>query len=91
MTAYQIKPRPLEPQAKPIRDERYRKWVRTQPCAVIGCKRIPSEFAHTGAKGRGASVKSCDLEGIRCVQFTTAPGHKRITAMANRTGRICTG
>lgn len=64
MISYQIRPRPLERQAKPIRDERYRKWVRSQPCAVIGCKRTDIEFAHTGSRGRGMSSKACDLDGI---------------------------
>ena len=64
MISYQIKPRPLEPKAKPIRDHLYKKWVRTQPCSVIGCQRTDIEFAHTGSKGKGSSVKACDLDGI---------------------------
>jgi len=69
MISYQIKPRPLEPHAKPIRDERYRKWVRTQPCAMLRCQRTDIEFAHTGSKGKGTSAKACDLDGIPLCVF----------------------
>lgn len=59
-----IKPRALEPIAKPQRSARYRAWVRCEPCAVLGCEREDVEFAHTGRKGKGMGVKACDLDGI---------------------------
>ncbi len=42
----------------PARDWRYRRWIRTQPCAVCGStKRI--EAAHTGADGRIPLCADC--------------------------------
>lgn len=59
--AYQIRPRPLAPYRKPVRDPEYRRFVKQFPC--VGCKRTwMIDPAHCGPHGIGQ--KACDLTVI---------------------------
>jgi hypothetical protein len=58
-------PRRRTPGRGPVRDWKFRAWIRTLPCAVCGC--APSEAAHTGSDG-GMRLKASDLS---CVPLCT--------------------
>ena len=62
MIAHQIRPRPLS-REKPVRDPKYRAFLKRQPCEMCGFRR-KVEVAHTGRKGKGLGLKACDLDAI---------------------------
>lgn len=43
----------LLPKRKPIRNRAHLDWVRTQPCAVLGCDNEPCDPAHVRRGGDG--------------------------------------
>ena len=60
---YRIKPKPIQREGKPVRDEAYRRFVRSLPSAVSG--RGNCQACHTGPHGIGQ--KSSDLS---CIPLT---------------------
>ena len=59
--AYQIHPRPLLRLCKPVRDAKYKRWVKRFACAACGSCRLVDP-AHTGMHGLGS--KSSDFSVI---------------------------
>ena len=62
--AFQIAARPMQAPVIPIRDERYKKFIRGEPCIVRCCRRPDVEFMHTGNRGACKGRKACDLDGL---------------------------
>jgi hypothetical protein len=59
--AFDIKPRPIYKAEKPVRDQRYRQFIKRLPC--VACLRTWGvDPAHTGPHGTGQ--KACDLKCI---------------------------
>lgn len=59
------------PKAKPVRNEKYRRWVASLPCMACGIEGY-SQAAHPN-QGRGLGQKASDLD---CFPLCcTRPGH----------------
>lgn len=78
---FQIAPRPLVRSAKPVRDPKYRAYIRRLPCLVCLTTRNV-EAAHTGPHGIGQ--KSCDLS---CIPLCIGH-HRRDSDSYHRLGPI---
>ena len=75
--------RPLYISAPPVRDENYRRWIRSWPCIVCATRRA-IEAAHTGPHGVGQ--KASDLSCIPLCQQHHADLHRGVLDFQERHG-----
>jgi sugar phosphate isomerase/epimerase len=78
-----IAQRPLYIQAPPIRDENYKRWIRSWPCLVCA-RRFAIEAAHTGPHGTGQ--KASDLNTIPLCKEHHADLHRGVLDFQERHG-----
>jgi hypothetical protein len=67
--------------AAPLRDEAYRRWIRSYPCTVCG-QRFGIEAAHTGPHGIGQ--KSADSSCLPLCRWHHRELHQGVAAFAKR-------
>jgi hypothetical protein len=70
-------------QAPPVRDEAYKRWIRSQPCVVCGTRRR-IEAAHTGPHGIGQ--KASDLSCLPLCADQHAEMHQGVQDFQERHG-----
>jgi hypothetical protein len=78
-----IAQRPLYIQAPPIRDESYKRWVRSWPCLVCA-RRGGVEAAHTGPHGIGQ--KALDLQTVPLCRQHHDDLHRGVLDLQERHG-----
>ncbi len=64
------------PKSPPLRDNAYRKWLRTQPCIITGIRAHDGQSVvamHLGTAGRG--IKTGDDETLPIMQYLHDHGH----------------
>ena len=63
----------------PVRDEKYKAWVRTLPCCVSECNRGRIEAAHTGSDG-GMRLKASDRSCVPLCHYHHAVHYHGLNA-----------
>jgi hypothetical protein len=78
-----IAPRALYVSTPPVRDEAYKRWIRSFPCTICGTRRR-IEAAHTGPHGMGQ--KASDLSCIPLCGDQHAEMHRGVQEFQERHG-----
>lgn len=78
----QISPREPYTRTPRDRDRQYLAWIRTQPCAVQGCKSNFQEAAHTGDRALGR--KADDRKTIPLCLFHHQTGNQSYHRLGRR-------